>query len=143
MANAGGGGVLLGADPEGQTLGIFFDDRECHLFCHALRESFPPPFPFQVAREEVEGKPLLRFTVLPSPAVHLLSYGKSYLRVGPQNVSLSRERIVRQREARAETWHEREVLPRSSFNDLEHIWKQRQLRAGRAFSYRWNGPLLA
>ena len=52
MANAGGGRVLLGADPEGETLGIFFDDRELHLFYHALQESFHPPFPFQIAEEE-------------------------------------------------------------------------------------------
>ena len=119
MANAGGGRVLLGADPEEKTLGIFFDDRERYLFTHALQESFHPPFPFQVARKEVEGKTLLQFTVLPSPVAHLLSNGKGYLRVGPQNVSLSRERIVTQREARAETWHEREILPGSSFSDLD------------------------
>ena len=115
----GGGRVLLGADPEGETLGIFFDDRERHLFYHALQESFHPPFPFQIAEEEVEGKTLLQFTVLPSPVTHLLSNGKGYLRVGPQNVPLSRERMMAQREARAETWHEREVLPGSSLDDLD------------------------
>ena len=119
MANAGGGRVLLGADPEGEALGIFFDDRERHLFTHALLESFHPPLPFQIAQEEVEGKTLLQFMVSPSPVTHLLNNGKGYLRVGPQNVLLSRERMVAQREARAEIWHEREVLPGSSFNDLD------------------------
>jgi len=119
MANAGGGRVLLGADPEGETRGIFFEDRECHLFCRALQEASLPPFPFQVTRKEFGGKTLLQFTVLPSPVTHLLRNGKGYLRIGPQNVSLSRERIIAQRETRAETWHEREILPGSSFHDLD------------------------
>ncbi len=119
MANAGGGKVLLGADPEGETLGIFFDDRERHLFSRALRESFHPPLPFQLSEEEVEEKTLLQFTVLPSPVTHLLSNGKGYLRVGAQNIPLSRERMVTQRESRAETWHERELLPGSSLEDLD------------------------
>ena len=119
MANAGGGKVLLGADPEGEALGIFFDDRERHLFSHALGESFHPPLPFQVSEEEVGGKTLLQFAVLPSAVTHLLRNGKGYLRVGPQNVLISRERLAALREARAETWHEREALPGSSLEDLD------------------------
>jgi len=119
MANAGGGRVLLGADPEGETLGVFFDDRERHLFVRSLQESLHPPFPIQISQEEVDGKTLLQFTVLASPVTHLLTNGKGYLRVGPQNVPLSKERMATLREVRAETWHEREILPGSSLADLD------------------------
>jgi len=119
MANAGGGRVLLGGDPEGETLGIFFDDRERHLFFRSLQESFHPSFPIQVAQEEIDGKILLQFTVFPSPVTHLLNNGKGYLRVGPQNVPLSKERMATLREVRTETWHEREILPGSSLDDLD------------------------
>jgi ATP-dependent DNA helicase RecG len=119
MANAGGGRVLLGADPEGETLGVFFDDRERHLFFRSLQGSFHPPFPIRISQEEVDGKTLLQFTVSASPVTHLLTDGKGYLRVGPQNVPLSKERMATLREVRAETWHEREILPGSSLADLD------------------------
>jgi ATP-dependent DNA helicase RecG len=119
MANAGGGTVFLGADAEAEALGVFFDDRERRLFPGLLKDFFYPPIPFQVGQEEVEGKLLLRFVVLPSPVLHLLKNGKGYLRVGPKNVHLSRERVATLRESRAETWHEREILPGSSLNDLQ------------------------
>ena len=67
MANAGGGTVLLGADPEGETLGIFFDDRERNLFLRAMKAAFHPPFPFQLARRRWRERPLLRLTVLRQP----------------------------------------------------------------------------
>ncbi|MBI5967381.1 MAG: putative DNA binding domain-containing protein [Deltaproteobacteria bacterium] len=119
MANADGGTVLLGAEMDGEFSGIFFEDRERHFLIHALESSAVPPLKFQVTPEEVEGKTLLRFTVFPSPAVHLLKNGKCFLRVGSQNISLSRERMSVLKESRWETWHEREVLPKSSLTDLD------------------------
>jgi len=119
MANADGGTVLLGAEMGGEFSGIFLEDREGHFLIHALGSSGVPPLKFQVTPEEIEGKTLLRFTVFPSPAVQLLRNGKCFLRVGSQNVSLSRERISVLKESRWETWHEREVLPKSSPADLD------------------------
>ena len=119
MANAGGGTVFLGADSEEETLGVFWEDRERRQFMNLLRDSFYPPLTLGVVDEEVLGKTLLRFTVLPSPAVHTRKNGKGCLRVGSQNIPLSRERLAAQREDRREIWHERETLPRSSWEDLD------------------------
>jgi ATP-dependent DNA helicase RecG len=119
MANADGGTVLLGAEAAGEVLGIFFANKTYNLFMRALEKSAVPPLNFEVTQGEVEGQPLLKFTVIPSPAVHLLRNGKCYLRVGGQNVPISRERIAILKEGRFETWHEREVLSKSSLEDLE------------------------
>jgi ATP-dependent DNA helicase RecG len=119
MANAGGGTVFLGAASEEETLGVSWEDRERRQFLNLLQDSFHPPLAWGLIDEEILGKTLLRFTVLPSPAVHTQENGKGYLRVGPQNIPLSREKLAAQREDRRQTWHERETLPRSSWEDLD------------------------
>ena len=119
LANADGGMVLLGADAEGEPLGFPFDDRSQKLFLHSLEKSSDPPLKFRVSPMESGGKTLYQFTVPPSPAVHLLKNGKACLRVGAQNVFLSREKITALKEARVETWHEREILPHCSLKDLD------------------------
>jgi ATP-dependent DNA helicase RecG len=120
MANSSGGSILLGAAFEEETRGVFWDDRERRLFINLLREAFRPPVVFEVVSQELLGKSILRFTVPPSPAIHTQKNGETRLRVGPQNIPLSRERLAALREARTETWHEREILPRSSWADLDH-----------------------
>ncbi len=119
LANAGGGTVLLGADTEGGAAGVFFDAGKGNHPYRGLKDLFHPSVPFQMAREEVGGKTLLRFTVPPSPVTHVLGKGRGFLRVGPANVPLSRERIAFLRQAKEECWHEREVLPGSSIQDLD------------------------
>jgi ATP-dependent DNA helicase RecG len=119
MANADGGTVLLSAEADGEVPGIFLANRTYNLFLRALERSAVPPLTFEVRQEEMEGKALLQFTVVPSAAVHLLRSGKCYLRVGAHNVPITRERMAAFKEARFETWHEREVLPKSSLEDLE------------------------
>ncbi len=119
MANANGGKVLLGVGPEGETPGTFFREGETRAFHKALGKSFSPPLSFQSAEEEAGGKKLAQFSVLPSPQIHSLGKGRVYLRVGDENISLSREKIARLREARSETWHEREILPDTSLEDLD------------------------
>ena len=119
MANSSGGTVFLGADSDEEMLGVHWENREQRHFINALRDSFHPPLVFAAGEEEVLGRTLLRLTVLPSPAVHTPKEGRGYLRVGPQNIPLSRERWAALREGRGETWHEREILPRSSWKDLD------------------------
>jgi ATP-dependent DNA helicase RecG len=119
MANADGGTVLLGAEADGEGPGIFSSNKTYNIFMQALEKSAVPPLRFQVTPVEMEGRPLIKFTVDPSPAVHLLRNRKCYLRVGAQNVHISGERIALLKEARFETWHEREVLSKSSLEDLE------------------------
>jgi ATP-dependent DNA helicase RecG len=119
MANAGGGTVLLGIGAGEETLGVSFSEQERGLFQDLLRGAFEPSLDFQVAPEMLLGKTLLRFTVSPSPAIHTQKNRETHLRVGPQNISLSRERLAALREARTETWHEREILLRSSWADLD------------------------
>ncbi len=119
MANAEGGAILLGATAEGKAEGTFFDARSRQLFTHALEKSSIPSLPIKITGERIEGHEILRFAVAPSPHFHVLRNGKGYLRVGPENVSLSREKIALLRQGRDETWHEREILMKSSAEDLD------------------------
>ncbi len=119
MGNAEGGTVLLGATPEGEVDGIPFDDRSQRLFRNLLDKSFRPPLMFKVLREEIQGKEVLCFTVSPSPQLHVLSSGKCYLRIGPENIPYSKEKKSILEKTREETWHERTVLLRSSLADLD------------------------
>ncbi len=119
MANADGGAVFLGADVEGEVTGTFFNERGRKIFMHNLENYFAPPLLFRVEQEGVDGQPLLKFSVAPSSEVHLLKNGKCYLRVGMENAPVSRERLISVKETRRETWHDREVLPGTSLDDLD------------------------
>jgi ATP-dependent DNA helicase RecG len=118
MANADGGVVFLGAEAEGEIPGSFFDEKMRQLLFRDLEKATVPPLQFEAPHEAKEGQ-VLPITVKPSPLLHLLKNGKSYLRVGSQNVPVSRERMASLKEAKVETWHEREILPRSSLEDLD------------------------
>ncbi len=119
MANADGGTIFLGVESEGEVTGVSFTDRAKRSFLAGLKNSFTPSLFWQVEEEEVDGIVLLKFTIAPSPGIHFLKDGKCYLRVGERNIPLSRERVVSLKEARIETWHEREILPGSSLKDLD------------------------
>jgi ATP-dependent DNA helicase RecG len=119
MGNAEGGTVLLGATAGGEVEGIFFDDRSRRLLQSVLEKSFMVPLIFNILTEEIEGKEVLCFTIPPSPRLHVLSNGKCYLRVGPENILFSKEKKALLGKAREETWHERTVLLKSSLSDLE------------------------
>jgi len=121
MANAGGGTVLLGVDTGEETLGVYFSEPERRLFQGLLRGAFEPSLDFQMTSEELLGKILLCFRVPASPVVHSLKNGRSFLRVAFQNVPLSRDKAAALRQERAETRHEREILPHSSPEDLDPI----------------------
>ncbi len=119
LANADGGTVLWGAELLDEPLGVPFDDRAQRIFFHGLEKSSDPPVKFRVSPMKIDGKTLIQFSVDSSPAVHLLRNGKAYRRVGAQNIPLSKEKVTALKEARAETWHEREVLPHCSLEDLD------------------------
>jgi ATP-dependent DNA helicase RecG len=118
LANADGGAVFLGPEAEGEIPGSFFDEKMRQLLFRDLEKATVPPLQFEAPHEAKEGQ-VLPITVKPSPLLHLLKNGKSYLRVGSQNVPVSRERMASLKEAKVETWHEREILPRSSLEDLD------------------------
>ena len=117
MANADGGAVLLGPEADGEAGENFLDEKMRQLFFRGLEKATVPPLPFDPPPGGM-GE-VLSITVKPSPILHLLENGKSYLRVGTQNVPVSRERMATLRESKVETWHEREVLPKSSLEDLD------------------------
>ena len=119
MANAEGGTIFLGAEANGEARGVFFDEKTRHLFFRGLVKAAVPPLQFEVPPEGSPPAQILPITVKPSPLVHLLKNGKGYLRVGSQNIPISREKIAAHKEARFETWHEREVLLKSSLEDLD------------------------
>jgi ATP-dependent DNA helicase RecG len=133
MANAGGGTVLLGIDTGEETLGVSFSEQESRAFHRLLQGAFEPSLDFQLASEELLGKTLLRFRVPASPVLHSLKNGKSFLRVAFQNVPLSREKSAALRGEKAETHHEREILPHSSLEDLDpELIDEFLSRAGRS-----------
>ena len=118
MANADGGAVFLGAEANDEDPGGFFNENIYQLLFRGLERAALPPLPLEVAREGGAGQ-VLSITVKPSPLVHFLKNGKSYIRVGGQNVPISRERMAPLKELKFETGHEREVLLKSSLEDLD------------------------
>ena len=118
MANADGGVVFLGAEVQGEAPESFSDEKNRQLLFRGLEKEAVPPLPLEI-RPEGRAGPVLPITVKPSPLVHLLRNGKGYLRVGGENIPISRERVVALREAKSEAGHEREVLLKSSLEDLE------------------------
>lgn len=119
MANAGGGSVIIGASSEEEARGIFFDERTGQVFLRKLANFLAPPLDLKISFLEAEGRKFLSLSVEASPEIICLKTGKAFLRIGPRNVYLSREKIRWLKETRAETWHEREILTQSSLADLD------------------------
>jgi ATP-dependent DNA helicase RecG len=118
MANADGGVVYLGVEAQGEAPESFFDEKNRQLLFRGLEKAAVPPLQLEVPPEGRAGQ-ALPITVKPSPLVHLLRNGKGYIRVGGENIPISRERMVALREAKFEAAHEREVLLKSSLEDLD------------------------
>jgi len=118
MANADGGVVFLGADARGEVPEIFFDEKNRQLLFRGLEKEAIPPLQLEIPPEGRAGQ-VLPITVKPSPLVHLLRNGKGYIRVGGQNIPISREKMAALRESKLEAAHEREVLLKSSLEDLD------------------------
>jgi ATP-dependent DNA helicase RecG len=118
MANADGGVVYLGAETQGEAPESFLDEKNCQLLFRGLEKEAVPPLRLEIPPGERAGR-VLPIRVKASPLVHLLRNGKGYLRVGGQNLPISRERMVALREAKAESAHEREFFLKSSLEDLD------------------------
>ena len=118
MANANGGVVFLGEEADGEGPGDFFDKKFHQLLFRGLERAALPPLQLDIPREGSTGQ-VFSIIVKPSPLIHLLRNGKAYIRVGTQNVPISREKMAALREAKLETWHEREILLKSSLDDLD------------------------
>lgn len=119
MANAEGGEVILGLSPEGEPEDILFSERSWQIFFSHLNKFFSPPLSIKPTFQEREGKKIIFLNVEPSPEIISLRGGKAFLRVAGQNIPLGQAKIKTLKETRAETWHEREVLAKSSLADLD------------------------
>jgi ATP-dependent DNA helicase RecG len=118
MANTDGGVVFVGAEANGEDPGGFLDEKAQRLLFRGLEKGALPPLQLEVSREGSAGQ-VLSIAVKPSALVHLSRNGKSYIRVGGQNVLISRERMAALKELKFEAGHEREVLLKSCLEDLD------------------------
>lgn len=119
MANAEGGEVFLGLSPEGEVEDVLAGEKFWQIFLSHLNNFFSPPINIKSSFLEREGKKIICLSVEPSPEVISLRKGETFLRVGGRNIPLSRAKVKTLKETRAETWHEREVLTKSSLADLD------------------------
>ena len=95
-----GGVVYLGAEAQGEAPESFLDEKNLQLLFRGLEKEAVPPLRLEIPPGERAGR-VLPIRVKPSPLVHLLRNGKGYLRVGGQNIPVSRERVVALREAKS------------------------------------------
>lgn len=119
MANANGGEVTIGLSPEGKPEDIVFAERSWPTFLSHLNKFFSPPLSIRSTFQEREGKKIIYLSIDPSPETISLRTGKTFLRVDGRNVPLSQAKLKTLKETRLETWHEREVLTKSSLADLD------------------------
>lgn len=119
MANAAGGEIILGLSPAGEPEEILFSERSWQLFLRHLNNFFSPSLSIEPTFKEREGQKIISLSVEASPEIISLRRGKTFLRVGSRNITLAQAKIKTLKETRAETWHEREVLTKSSLTDLD------------------------
>ncbi len=125
MANASGGKVILNESDHDGVEDFLFAEEVWHSFLRRLHNFFSPPMAIEVTWPETAPGKVACLSVEPSPEVISLKNGKTYLRLGSRNVPLSRERIKAFKQTREETWHEREVLTKSSLADLDETLLER------------------
>jgi ATP-dependent DNA helicase RecG len=119
MANADGGTLLVGVEPDKTVTGIPHSQEEIPGLVQSPESLLLPPLHPACERIHLGNLLLLKFDIAPSPELHRVSGGRSFYRVATENPSLSAEQIQSMREGKKSFHYERQTVPDATWEDLD------------------------
>ncbi|MBI2358238.1 MAG: putative DNA binding domain-containing protein [Deltaproteobacteria bacterium] len=119
MANADGGTLLVGVEPDRTVTGIPYPAEEAQVLTHAAQALVQPPLSPSCERMRLGNLLLLKFDVISGPEVYRLASGRSFYRIATETPGLPTEQIHQLKEAKKSFFYERQQVLGASWGDLD------------------------
>src|SRR5919106_6460951 len=119
MANADGGTVLVGVEPDKSVTGIPYDHDELQTLIQAPQNFLRPQLSPAVERVRLGNLQLLKFDVASGLEIHRVAGGRSFYRIASETPPLPAEQIQSLKEAKKSVHYERQQALNASWYDLD------------------------
>lgn len=119
MANADGGTLLVGVEPDKSVTGIPYLQDEIQALIHAPQTLIIPPLNPSCQRIQLGNLLLLKFELSSALEVHRISGGRAFYRIATENPSLPPEQIQSLKNGKKSFFYERQNALGATWEDLE------------------------
>jgi ATP-dependent DNA helicase RecG len=119
MANADGGTLLIGVEPDKSVTGIPHDRHELSSLIHAPQSQLTPPLNPACEKIQLGNLLLLKFEVASALEAYRASGGRSFIRIGTETPALPSEQIRALKEAKRGIAYERQRPLDAGWEDLD------------------------
>jgi ATP-dependent DNA helicase RecG len=119
MANADGGTLLVGVEPDRSVTGIPHDPEELQSLIQAPQMLLTPPLHPATERIRLGNLLLIKFVVASTFELHRVTGGRSFYRIATETSSLPAEQIQTLREAKRNILYERQQPLNAGWDDLD------------------------
>jgi ATP-dependent DNA helicase RecG len=119
MANADGGTLLVGVEPDKSVTGVPHDPNELQTLIRAPQSLLTPPLLSASEKIHLGNLLLLKFDAASALEVHRVSGGRSYYRVAAETPSLPADQIQSLKEAKRGVVYERQPPLTATWDDLD------------------------
>jgi len=120
MANADGGSVVVGVEPDKNVTGIPHTQDELHALIQAPQNLLRPQLSPACEKIRLGNLQVLKFEVASGLEIYRIAGGRSFCRVASETVSLPAEQIHALKEAKKNVFYERQQALNATWFDLEH-----------------------
>ena len=119
MANADGGTVLVGVEPDKSVTGIPHEHDELHALVQAPQNLLRPQLNSACEKVRLGNLQLLKFEVASGLDIYRIAGGRSFYRVASETVPLPAEQIHALKEAKKNVFYERQQALNATWYDLD------------------------
>jgi ATP-dependent DNA helicase RecG len=120
MANADGGTVLVGVEPDKSVTGIPHEHDELQALIQAPQHLLRPQLSPSAEKVRLGNLQLLKFEVASGLEIYRIAGGRSFYRLGSETPSLLAEQIQSLKEAKKSVFYERQQALNATWYDLDH-----------------------
>ena len=119
MANADGGTLLVGVEPDKSVTGIPYEHEELRSLMQAPQNLLRPQLSPSCEKVRLGNLQLLKFEVGSSLEIYRVAGGRSFYRVAAETVALPAQQIQALKEAKKSVFYERQQALNATWYDLD------------------------
>jgi ATP-dependent DNA helicase RecG len=119
MANADGGVLLVGVEPDRSITGLPYERDEIRNLIRAPQKLLGPPLSAASQTVEFDNCQLLKFDVSPGLEIYRIAGGRSFYRIAAESPSLPVEQIQSLKQAKKSVFFERQQAFHAEWTDLD------------------------
>src|SRR6185295_349598 len=120
MANADGGTILVGVEPDKSVTGIPHVAEELHALIQAPQNLLRPQLHPSCEKVRLGNLQLLKFEVASGLEIYRIAGGRSFYRIATETVSLAPDQIHALKESKKNIFYERQQALNATWFDLDH-----------------------